>query len=335
MRPRVEATLHNARVMLLTFDPQAELFGMPLWKHAYHMLHSCDRWFINPACYEEPPFHTPGLGSLDDPVFEPQLTREDLLAYLETIRAKVLAYMDATADGQWAQPPKDTLLRASSSCWGSSSIFAATWATSTRSPCSAPASGPAWWAWSGRFPTSYGSKTLKNLRDYPRIAVIGCPGSGKSTLARQLAEKIGHPLIHLDYHHWQPGWVPTPKDEWRAMQKQWVKGERWIIEGNYHGTMEIRFAAADLVVCLDLSRWLCLWRVLKRRGTPRPDMRPGVEETGSLFTNDSLQFLWFIVGQYHKKNRPTIKRLREKYPDVAFIRLRTRRAVRAFLEGCL
>ena len=106
MRPRVEATLHNARVMLLTFDPQAELFDMPLWKHAYHMLHSCDRWFINPARYDEPPFHTPGLNSLDDPVLEPRLTREDLLAYLEAIRAKVLAYMDATTDGQWAQPPE-------------------------------------------------------------------------------------------------------------------------------------------------------------------------------------------------------------------------------------
>ena len=106
MRPRVEATLHNARVMLLTFDPQAALFGMPLWKHAYHMLHSCDRWFINPARYNEPPFHTPGLNSLDDQMFEPNLTREDLLAYLDTIRVKVLAYMDATTDEQWAQTPE-------------------------------------------------------------------------------------------------------------------------------------------------------------------------------------------------------------------------------------
>jgi len=80
------------------------------------------------------------------------------------------------------------------------------------------------------------------------------------------------------------------------------------------------------VICLDLSRWLCLWRVLRRHGTQRPDLRPDVIE-GSLFTKDALQFLWFIVGQYHRKNRPTIKQLREKYPDVEFMRLRTQKQV--------
>ena len=104
--PRVNATFHNMRTMLLTFDPEAALFGMPLWKHAYHLLHSCDRWFINPARYEEPAFHTPGLNSLDEPVFEPRLRREDLLAYCDGIRAKVLAYMENVTDAQWAQPPE-------------------------------------------------------------------------------------------------------------------------------------------------------------------------------------------------------------------------------------
>jgi len=95
------------RTMLLTFEPEAMLFEMPLWKHAYHMLHSCDRWFINPTKYEEPSFHTSGLNSLDDPVFEPRLSREDLLAYLEIIQAKILRYMSRVTDAQWAQPPED------------------------------------------------------------------------------------------------------------------------------------------------------------------------------------------------------------------------------------
>jgi len=170
-----------------------------------------------------------------------------------------------------------------------------------------------------------------NLSDYPRIAVIGCPGAGKSTLARQLAEKTGHPLIHLDYENWGPGWVPVPKDEWRAMQREWVQGGRWIIDGNYHGTMEIRYAAADLVIFLDLSRWLCLWRVLRRHGHQRPDLRQDVVE-GKLFTKDSLQFFWFIIGQYHRKNRPTIRRLHEKYPEVEFLRVKTAREAKAIAK---
>ena len=101
--PRVNVTFHNIETMLRTFDPEAELFGMPLWKHAYHLLHSCDRWFVNPGRYDEPPFHTPGLNSLDDPVFEPHLSREDLLAYHAQIRAKCLAYLETLRDEDWVR----------------------------------------------------------------------------------------------------------------------------------------------------------------------------------------------------------------------------------------
>jgi len=166
---------------------------------------------------------------------------------------------------------------------------------------------------------------MTNLSDYPRIAIIGCPGSGKSTLARQLAEKTGHPLIHLDYENWQPGWVLTPKDEWRARQQEWVRGERWIIDGNYKGTMEIRFAAADLVICLDLPPLLCAWRVLKRQNRPRPDMRPDVQAP-SIFSAGFREFFHFVWG-FRKKSIPKILALHEKYPGVAFVRVRTQKEV--------
>ena len=164
------------------------------------------------------------------------------------------------------------------------------------------------------------------LTDYPRIAIIGCPGSGKSTLAREIAEKTGHPLIHLDYEHWGPGWVPTPKDEWRARQREWVQGGRWIIEGNYHGTMEIRFAAADLVICLDLPRLLCAWRVIKRQNKQRPDMRPDVKVPG-IFSAGFAAFFGFVWG-FRKNAMPKIYALHEKYPGVGFMRVKTRKAVK-------
>jgi len=173
-----------------------------------------------------------------------------------------------------------------------------------------------------------------DLANCPRIALIGCPGSGKSTLARQIAEKTGHPVIHLDYQYWQPGWVPVPKDEFRAMQEQWVRSERWIIDGFYGGTLELRFAAADLVIFLDLPRLLCAWRVIRRNGTPRPDLRPGLEQGEGKLSKDYAQFCWTILRNRRKDQR-LLRALHEKYPGVAFLRLRTRRAVRAFWEGCL
>ena len=47
-----------------------------------------------------------------------------------------------------------------------------------------------------------------------RILILGCGGAGKSTLAGQLGEILDLPVIHLDQEYWQPGWVPTPDDEW-------------------------------------------------------------------------------------------------------------------------
>ena len=165
-----------------------------------------------------------------------------------------------------------------------------------------------------------------NLSDYPRIAVIGCPGSGKSTLARKLAEKTGHPLIPLDYHYHLPGWVDMPRDEFIAKMEQWVKGERWIIDGHYSGTLGLRYAAADLVLFLDLPPLLCLWRAIKRQGKPRPDQQPDVEDPGK-FTWEFAKFLGSIL-RFRKQNLPKILALHEKYPNVDFVRLRTKKAVR-------
>lgn len=104
-----------------------------------------------------------------------------------------------------------------------------------------------------------------------RIAVVGSGGAGKSTFSRRLGAALDLPVIHLDEHFWRPGWVETPKDEWRAIQQEMVAADRWVIDGNYGGTMQIRFAAADTVVFLDHHRVRCLARALGRslrnRGT--------------------------------------------------------------------
>ena len=170
------------------------------------------------------------------------------------------------------------------------------------------------------------------FEDYPRIAIIGCPGSGKSTLARQIAAKTGHPVIHLDYERFFPGWVELSREECIAKHSQWIQGERWIIDGCYfRGTMEARFATADLVIYLDLPRMLRLFRVIRRLWQPRPDLRPGVRESPAPL-KDHLNMYWSILTKDKKKNAPRILALHEKYPDVQFLHLRSRKAVRELIE---
>ncbi len=117
---------------------------------------------------------------------------------------------------------------------------------------------------------------------HKKVIIIGSAGAGKSTLAKRLGPLLGLGVFHLDALFWKPGWVQTPRDEWRALQQELLARDSWLIDGNYGSTLELRLAAADTVIFMDFPRWLCLWRVFNRRiqyrGRTRSDMGPGCPE---------------------------------------------------------
>ncbi len=162
------------------------------------------------------------------------------------------------------------------------------------------------------------------------MLVIGPGGAGKSVFAARLAERTGLPLLHLDALYWRPGWIEPSKEEWGATVERLVAGERWIMDGNYGGTLAQRLAACDTAIFLDASRWLCLWRVIKRRwmhrGRARPDMMPGCNE------RLSLEFLWWI-WTYPSRRKPKILRmLTELGADKTAVILRNQLEAERFLE---
>lgn len=161
-----------------------------------------------------------------------------------------------------------------------------------------------------------------------KVAVIGSPGSGKSTLAREMGSALGLPVYHLDRLYWGPGWAPMERPAWVALQEELVSRERWIIDGNYAGTLPLRTGAADTVILLDLPRLLCLWRAVKRlfqhRRRSRPDMAEGCEE------RLSWQFLRFIWS-FPEQTRPRVLALlQEIHPPRRVIHLRSIGEVEAF-----
>lgn len=106
IRKQTEVMFINAEIMLKTCDLNVNLRDMPLWKHVYHMLHSCDQWFISPFEYEnEPDFHEPNLNSLDNPS-EKTLSREILLNYLEDVKNKVMVFLSTLTDEKLYEIPK-------------------------------------------------------------------------------------------------------------------------------------------------------------------------------------------------------------------------------------
>jgi adenylate kinase family enzyme len=164
-----------------------------------------------------------------------------------------------------------------------------------------------------------------------RVMVIGSGGAGKSVFSLELARRTGLPVIHLDREYWQPNWQHMPEPEWEAKVAEMVTGERWIIDGNYGGTMHLRLAGADTVVFLDIPRLVCEWAVFTRwlryRKGSRPDMAPGLHD------KLHLAFVRWIWGYPNTRRPGILRQLSELPPTTRVVRLRSRRAMREFLDS--
>lgn len=163
-----------------------------------------------------------------------------------------------------------------------------------------------------------------------RIAIIGCGGAGKTTLARQLTAILAIEATHLDLLFWQAGWIAPPDDEWRQRVEALAAGERWILDGNYGGTMELRLAAADTIIFLDTPRLVCLARVVRRYlrhlNRPRLDRAAGCDEK---LDWEFVRYVW----NYQNERRPRVLRRLDHYaPGRQIVILRGRRDIEAFLH---
>ena len=158
-----------------------------------------------------------------------------------------------------------------------------------------------------------------------RIIVIGCPGSGKSRLSRALHNKTGIPLYHLDMMYWNADKTTVEKSAFLERLSAVLEKDRWIIDGNYGSTMELRMAACDTVIFLDYPREVCLDGIKERRGKLRSDM-PWIE------TEEDAEFIEFIKN-YNEQQKPKVLELLEKYSDKNIVIFKSREEANAFLNG--
>ena len=164
-----------------------------------------------------------------------------------------------------------------------------------------------------------------------KILVIGSGGSGKTTVAKEIAERTGLPLIHLDQLFWHPGWVPTPDQAWDRVIAEISARDEWIMDGNYGRTLPVRLEVADTVVFLDLPRLVCTWRIVKRHlryaRRTRPDAAPGCPER---LTWEFVSWVW----TYRSRRRSDIlRRLDAVREQKQVMVLRSQREVQRFLAA--
>lgn len=140
-----------------------------------------------------------------------------------------------------------------------------------------------------------------------KVIVIGCPGAGKSTFARGLRDRTGLPLYYLDMLWHKPDGTNASREEFDAGLGEILKGERWIVDGNYLRTLETRLRACDTVFFLDIRLEDCLAGARERIGRPREDL-PWVE------TEFDEEFRRWILD-FPREQLPEICGLLERYPE--------------------
>jgi adenylate kinase family enzyme len=169
-----------------------------------------------------------------------------------------------------------------------------------------------------------------------RVVVTGMAGAGKSTFSRALSAKTGLPVIHLDVHFWKPGWVEPPEDEWREKQRGLLAGDEWIVDGNYHATLDLRLERADTVVFLDTPWWICARRAFVR-GIRKPpagfELPDGCDDSAWRRMRDEWRLVWRIWRGRRSERERELGIVSRQANQVALYVLRSKRAAHEFLNA--
>jgi len=150
---------------------------------------------------------------------------------------------------------------------------------------------------------------IPSLINAKRISIIGPPGSGKSTLAIKLGGALGLPVHHGDCYFLQPNWTAGDKKKTYEQLIEIANGDKWIIEGNYVGTLEARCEKGDIVIFLDFDTEFCRQMVIYRNKSTK---RIGVPEFLNN-TPDNLDGMMGHIDRWPSRKTEEVLPILEKY----------------------
>ena len=153
------------------------------------------------------------------------------------------------------------------------------------------------------------------MSKYKRILIIGSAGSGKTVLSNQLSKKLDIEVTHLDKVYWLPNWEKKPVDFCEEITKELVLKDEWILDGNYIQTLETRLQKADLVIFLNVNRFICIHSLFKRKRLSKKNLIDRSDLADGCVDKLDFSFLrWAFV--FNSSYGPKLMEVIKKYPHV-------------------
>lgn len=170
-----------------------------------------------------------------------------------------------------------------------------------------------------------------------RVLLAGVTGVGKSTLGRRLGKLWGLPYTEMDALHWGPDW--STRETFLQDAREVADQDAWITEWQYwsrgfkHGLGD----RADTLIWLNFPRPVALLRLLRRtvrRSLTREQLWAGNAEPPlwAYFTAPETHILRW-EHRTHDTWRRRMPDVREEFPQLTIVELRSPREVARWLSG--
>ena len=174
-----------------------------------------------------------------------------------------------------------------------------------------------------------------------RILVVGDSGSGKSEVGKELGSRLRLEPIELDALYWGPGWVGADMEVFRRRVSAAIRGEEWLLIGNYTGQqMDISWPRADSVVWLDFSLRITLPRLFARsfrRWRSGDELWGGNRESFfrqlMLWSPQDSLVAWTLTRHGRRRRLYQAAMRDSAYPLLSFHRLRSPTELASWLAG--